>query len=113
MNDEQHLEGQETLYCRRQFGRRRQEWLDSDLGPVTDLSPGGLRVLTRRKYSGERRFNLITANGLLEVVGRVTHCRRLGIGRFEIGLEFLELDEQTMAQIQQTAIAHANTRLAG
>jgi len=83
---------------RRLPGRVPQEMLVCDLGPVLDLSSGGMRVLGTRRRQGELDLTLWGEDLKLALRARVAWSRRLGFRRHEIGLALLEVDE-TVAEL--------------
>ena len=83
------------------------QWLDSNLGRVLNLSLRGARISTGRALLGERRMKLRTIHGEITIVARVTNCQRIGVWCYEIGLEFLEVDEPTSELLLRISSAHA------
>jgi PilZ domain len=84
---------------RRIPGRVPQELLVSTLGPVLDLSSGGMRVLATRPPQAERLEMSLRSGDLgVKLHVRVAWYRRLGFRRHEIGLSFLNVDSD-MAKI--------------
>ncbi|MHC5005467.1 MAG: PilZ domain-containing protein [Planctomycetota bacterium] len=80
---------------RRVHGRRRQQMLMSSLGPVLDLSLGGMRVTATRRLRGSRTVHLMTDEGPVPVKTEVAWSRRTGFMQHEVGLKFVELDALT------------------
>jgi len=83
---------------RRLAGRLLQDGLDCNLGPVLDLSAGGLRVLSKRPREGELTVHLDGFDLTLKLQAKVVWTTRHGFRRHEVGLELLHVDEE-MAQI--------------
>ena len=83
---------------RRIPGRVPQEMLVCTLGPVLDLSPGGMRVLSTRRRDGKLELTLWGGDLKLALRARVAWCHRLGFRRHEVGLTFLDVDE-TVAEL--------------
>ena len=92
--------------CRRATGRIEQEQLVSNLGPVQDISRGGLRLLSDRNLRGEHELKLPTNDGELAVSVRVVWSRRRGLRRFMVGLEFVDLNKATARRLAQIATMH-------
>ena len=83
---------------RRLKGRMPQEALDCNLGPVLDLSSGGMRVLSKRPREGELTVHLDGFDVTLKLDANVVWTTRHGFRRHEMGLEFMHVDEE-MGQI--------------
>ena len=83
---------------RRIPGRVPQEMLVCDLGPVLDLSPGGMRVLATRRREGQLDLTLCGGDLKLALRAKVVWNRRLGFRRHEVGLTLLDVDE-TVAEL--------------
>ena len=79
---------------RRIPGRLPQEMVVSNLGPVLDLSTGGMRVLATSPLDGEFDVDLRGANVSLTLETKVAWVRRLGFRRFEVGLSFVNVDDE-------------------
>lgn len=96
----------EQSSCRRQTGRLNQVGLDSNLGPILDLSAGGCRLLASRPLDGEHDIEL---RGLTETVRAraivVWRCR-LGFRRHDVGLAFVEPDADLIRSLGRLAAAH-------
>ena len=92
---------------RRVPGRVRQESLTCTLGPVLDLSVGGLRVLSVRPQSGAIRICLCGMDIELTLHAKVVWTRRLGFRRHEQGLSFIDVDEDVMRILARIAADHA------
>ncbi len=67
------------------------ETLSSNIGRVLDLSPSGVRVMTRRKPKGVLDVALWDIHRGLTVRARVIWSKRLGFRRYESGLKFIEV----------------------
>ena len=92
---------------RRIPGRVAQELLVSDLGPVLDLSAGGMRILsTRPPNRSQLDVRLKGPDSSLRVRAKVAWCRRLGFRRHEIGMTFVELDDSASAILNRISQAH-------
>ncbi len=95
---------------RRIPGRLSQESLQSDLGPVLDMSSGGMRVLCRRPYQGEFRIEVQGYDVVLSLQARVAWVQKLGFRRFEIGFAFLDIDEDVALMLTRISTIHRERR---
>ena len=91
---------------RRIPGRLPQEELISDLGPVLDLSKGGMRVLATRSREGKLEVRLWAGDVILSLRSDVAWCRRLGFRRHEIGIAFIEVDDNKAGILTKIAADH-------
>ena len=91
---------------RRIPGRLPQEQLVSSLGPVLDLSAGGMRVLTTRPLLGMRDIGLRGGDFSVKLSTKVAWSRRLGFRRHEIGLTFLDVDEELASMLSRISSDH-------
>ena len=96
---------------RRLPGRVPQEMLVCDIGPVLDLSSGGMRVLGTRRRQGEFELTLWGGDLKLAVRARVAWSRRLGFRRHEIGLTLLEVDETVAELLSRISADHRARRV--
>ncbi len=79
----------------------------SNLGPVLDLSAGGVRILsTKPPNRGQLDVQLSGLDSSVKVRAKVAWCRRLGFRRHEIGLTFVELDDSASAILNRISQAH-------
>ncbi|MCZ6494399.1 MAG: PilZ domain-containing protein [Planctomycetota bacterium] len=95
---------------RRVPGRLPQESLQSDLGPVLDMSSGGMRVLGTRPYQGEFRIEVQGYDVVLALQARVAWVQKLGFRRFEIGFAFLDIDEDVALMLTRISTIHRERR---
>ncbi len=95
---------------RRVPGRLPQESLQCDLGPVLDMSSGGMRVLCTRPYQGELQVHLEGYDVVLSVRARVAWVQKLGFRRFEIGFAFLDIDEDVALMLTRISTIHRERR---
>ncbi|UCD75142.1 MAG: PilZ domain-containing protein [Phycisphaerales bacterium] len=93
--------------CRRATERVEQEQLACNLGPVTDFSRGGLRVISDKKLRGEHDVMLPLDDGNLTVRARVIWSRHEDVRRHLVGMEFLEADAKTARRLARIAVIHA------
>ncbi len=91
---------------RRIPGRLPQEQLVSSLGPVLDLSAGGMRVLCTRPLLGTRDVGLRGGDFSVKLSTKVAWSRRLGFRRHEIGLTFLDVDEELASMLSRISSDH-------
>ncbi len=96
--------------CRRGHGRRYQEGLESTAGTVLDLSAGGMRVITRRRPPArDIQIALISEDGELCLDARCAWVKRVGVARFEVGYEFLAVDQAARDHLTRISSAHRKT----
>ncbi len=91
---------------RRVPGRVPQELLTCNLGPVIDLSSGGMRVLATRPRAGTFDIRLQGGDLNLALHARVAWTRRLGFRRHEVGLSFVDLDEDVGKVLARISTDH-------
>jgi hypothetical protein len=91
---------------RRVPGRLPQELLMCGLGPVLDLSAGGMRVLSTRPHAGAFDVRIQGADVSLTVRVKVAWARRLGFRRHELGLSFVDVDEDTVKILSRISASH-------
>ena len=91
---------------RRIPGRLQQDSLECELGPVLDLSAGGMRVLSTRRVDGEVNVSLRGEQVDLKIRCRIAWIRRLGFRRHELGLTFLDLDDEVSKILTRIATDH-------
>lgn len=74
---------------RRTYRRRPQDALESNYGPVLDLSAGGVRLISSRALSGVVKLN-ISGRGIDQVLqARVLRCKKVSFRVYEVALEFV------------------------
>ncbi len=98
------------LHDRRTHARLSQESLVCDLGPVLDLSIGGLRVLCKRCHDGPMTIRLSAFEFDMNLDGQVVWTRHLGFRRYEIGVEFLNVDDDTAKILSRISAIHRMRR---
>ena len=98
------------LSDRRSPGRTPQEALMCDLGPVLDLSCGGMRILSKRPLSGIVKAKVWAFDFSMTLDTRVAWSNRLGFRRHEIGLEFTNIDEPVSKILGRISALHRMRR---
>lgn len=93
---------------RRRSGRLEQEAVRCQLGPVVNLSVGGMRVVCRKVPRGEMDIILYGPDEPTKVRARVAWWKRTGLFKYEAGFQFLDVDE-TMAR-KLTSLASSGRR---
>ena len=91
---------------RRIPGRTPQELLYCTLGPVLDMSAGGMRVLSTKPWSGSLDVELMGADVSLTVRVKVAWVQRLGFRRHELGLTFVDVDEDVATILTRISAQH-------
>jgi PilZ domain len=76
---------------RRRSGRLKGRSLRCNRGEVMDLSAGGLRIRSSRRYSSKLPVQLWTPTRRVTVPAQVRWVKRLGFRKYEIGLQFYDL----------------------
>ncbi len=71
--------------------RLKVEFLKCNLGAVLDLSYGGVRVRSRRALRGGHMVKLYNSGTSVLLKAEVRRCHRIGLGKHEVGLEFIDL----------------------
>ncbi|MHC4416479.1 MAG: PilZ domain-containing protein [Planctomycetota bacterium] len=80
------------LFERRRSGRVNAERkVACDKGAVVNLSVGGMRLRSHRRWSGKLDVDLWAASARVTVRAQVIWSRRVGFRRFEVGLKFIEV----------------------
>lgn len=98
---------------RRAHGRLPQELLKSNLGPVLDLSMGGMRVRCAKAPKGRVQVELEDADGPVRVQAEVMWTRRLGFRKYEVGLYFPHVPPNVAKQLTKVSLNHRLRRLLG
>ena len=94
----------------RACGRLTQEAVVSSLGPVLDLSSTGMKVQSRRVPKGRSRVILQAAGTTMAIVCETRWAKKVGFLKYQVGLEFIEVDEQLRTVINQVAMNHRARR---
>ncbi len=98
---------------RRLKGRLPQEGLNCNLGPVLDLSSGGMRVLAKRPHHGELTVYVNGFDLTLRLQANIVWCERHGFRCHEMGLEFLYVDEEMARVLSRISRMHRKRRAIG
>ncbi len=99
-----------NLSDRRTPARLQQEDLVSDLGPILDLSIGGMRVLCKRRREGSLKVRLWAFQFYMNLDGQVVWTKHLGFRRHEIGVQFLNIDDDTAKILSRISAIHRMRR---
>ncbi len=99
-----------NLSDRRSPGRLPQEDLVCDLGPILDLSIGGMRVLCKRRLEGSLKIRLWAFQFYMNLDGQVVWTKHLGFRRHEIGVQFLNVDDDTAKILSRISAIHRMRR---
>ena len=99
-----------NLNDRRTPARLPQESLVSDLGPILDLSIGGMRVLCKRRREGSLKVRLWAYQFNMNLDGQVVWTKHLGFRRHEIGVQFLNVDDDTAKILSRISAIHRMRR---
>jgi len=85
-------------------GRLPTEGVVSSLGPVVDLSAGGVRVLARNIPSGPTALSLRGMGIHVQLPGRLCWARRRGWFKYEAGFSFENLTAEQSRTLCQLSI---------
>jgi hypothetical protein len=83
--------------------------LQSDRGPVMDLSRTGLRIISTRKLSGAISIRLFSQEGFLDLAGQVTRCVRLRFRQFDVGVQLNDVAPRIAESLVRIAVIHGLT----
>ena len=93
------LGAQPVTQCRRKYGRIRVGNVRCTIGRIVDISAGGLRVLNRAmtpvKADMTIPIQVESDEGWIKATARVVWVRPAGVFRQEMGLQFVEIDEDS------------------
>ena len=92
--------------CRRSSGRQRLEALTSSLGPVLDLSAGGMRVLSKKHREGELEVTLTSFGKKFRVLAKVAWSRRVAFRRHVVGLSFMNVSAENVKILNNLSCDH-------
>ncbi len=96
---------------RRAQGRLQQELLQSNLGPVLDLSMGGMRVRCGRAPRGKVDVELMGFVEPLSLRAEVMWAQRQGLRKYEVGLKFVDVSPKVARQLTELSLNHSLRRL--
>jgi len=92
---------------RRRHGRLKTEGTQSSLGQVVDISASGMKVVRKGALpvaEGESfRIDLEVEKEILSLDVTVRRVRKLGRRKFELGLEFVNLEDETRSKLCRLA----------
>ncbi len=81
----------------RRCGRVRCQWTHCNLGEVLDISATGIRIKCKRRPAAENgariSINIEGIDGAFDVSGRIVWRKKVGMFRWEVGIE---LDEPSL-----------------
>ncbi|MHC4306158.1 MAG: ATP-binding protein [Planctomycetota bacterium] len=98
---------------RRAHGRLPQELLQCNLGPVLDLSMGGMRVQCSKAPKGRVEVELMDTEGPVKIRAEVMWTRRLRFRKYEVGLYFPHVAPDVAKQLTRVSLNHRLRRLLG
>ncbi len=98
---------------RRAHGRLPQELLQSSVGPVLDLSMGGMRVHCTKPPKGSVTVELLDVEGPVTLRAEVMWVRKLGFRKYEVGLGFPHVPSEVAKQLSRVSLNHRLRRLLG
>ena len=95
---------------RRRAGRFELEDVKCDLGPVLDLSSGGMRIRCRQAPRGIFPVRVCGLGGELVVRARVAWVKRNGLFKREVGLQFVDVTPDVARHLAQMAMSSRRQR---
>ncbi len=98
------------LSDRRTPARLPQESLVCDMGPVLDLSIGGMRVLCKRRREGSLKIRIWAFRYYMILDGQIVWTKHLGFRRHEIGVQFINVDDDTSKILSRISSIHRMRR---
>ena len=87
---------------RRSRGRVRLGGVESNLGPILDLSATGARILSEKLQQGLIKLSIGTAEEGVNLSAEIVWGRKIAHRQFMLGIRFLEVtteQQRTLAQI--------------
>jgi signal transduction histidine kinase len=98
---------------RRAHGRLPQELLQCSLGPVLDLSMGGMRIQCSKALRGRLEVELHDIEGPVKIQAQVMWTRRLRFRKYEVGLLFPHVAPDVAKELTRVSLNHRLRRLLG
>lgn len=97
----------DASWRQRKANRYGGETVNCALGEILDVSASGMRVMCEGKppvkEDGVISLKLCFSDGALQVASQVRWCKRRGLKRYEIGLEFIQLKSGTEKVLEAIA----------
>ena len=90
--------------ARRKQGRLEQESLISNLGPVMDLSAGGMRIIARKLPKTEEEIELRGLGDSISLKAHTVWSRKIGLMKFEVGMVFLNVTPEIAKKLTNLAM---------
>lgn len=72
---------------------------ETSLGPIIDVSIAGIRILAEKRIEGRQRLTLVPGEDEITVEIRVVWCRQVEKRMYEVGCEFVGIDESVRGRI--------------
>jgi hypothetical protein len=88
---------------RRSYGRLHCLEIDCNIGPVLDLSAGGMRVISPVALDGPIDVEMLDVEPDLCVKAQVAWSTRLASGEYEVGLRFVDLTRESAHRLSVLA----------
>ena len=92
---------------RRRTGRMQTESVVSNIGPVLNLSSGGMQVLCTKTPKDPLWIELSGCETKLRVKGEIAWVRRVGLFKKIVGIHFVDLTPDQLSSL--TSLALTNT----
>lgn len=81
------------------FAREAEQAVKCDVGSVVNFSCAGLRVRSIRRLQGKLKIELWSAKDRVTVWGQVVWSKRVGVCKYEAGLRFRDVTEETARRL--------------
>lgn len=95
-----------TNHDRRVYPRLPQALLETNFGPVLDLSLSGMRIRCAKPPIGEVDVELVGSGEWVPLRAEVVWVRKIGFRKHEAGLRFLNVSPETAQQLTRISLTH-------
>ena len=95
-----------TNHDRRVYPRLPQALLETNFGPVLDLSLSGMRIRCAKPPIGEVDVELVGSGEWVPLRAEVVWVRKIGFRKHEAGLRFLNVSPETAKQLTRISLTH-------
>ena len=95
-----------TNHDRRLYPRLRQALLETNFGPVLDLSLSGVRIRCAKPPIGEVDLELVGSGEWVPLRAEVVWVNKIGFRKHEAGLRFLDVTPETAQQLTRISLTH-------
>ncbi len=95
-----------TNHDRRVYPRLPQALLETNFGPVLDLSLSGMRIRCVKPPIGEVDVELVGSGEWVPLRAEVVWVKKIGFRKHEAGLRFLDVSPETAQQLTRISLTH-------